>query len=55
MDKNDLRKKLMKEGHACGNAVFELQQLNKMRQQQDAQDIMTLTATCTEILSLVCC
>lgn len=55
MDKRELRSKLLRESSVAGNPEFELSQLRRAQAGQESPDIHTVTVTCGEFMTIVCC
>ncbi len=55
MEKSELRNRLLKESSVAGDSAFELKQLQKAQDASEERDIHTLTVTCSEIASIICC
>ncbi len=55
MEKSELRNRLLQESRVAGDSAFELKQLQKVQDASEERDIHTLTVTCGEIFTMVCC
>lgn len=55
MDKRELRNKLLRESNAAGDPEFELNQLRRVQTGPEESDMYTLTVTCSEIATIICC
>lgn len=55
MNKERMREMLLNDCGAAGNAEFELKQLEKLQMDQQPNDLYTITATCSEYYTIICC
>ena len=55
MSKKEIRDQLRKECIVAGDVDFEMEQLRKVQNSGGGNDVLTLTVTCSNIFTLVCC
>jgi hypothetical protein len=55
MSKPETRELLLKNGESFGNVALELAEISKLEAGPDESDLATITAGCTQVLSLICC
>lgn len=58
MSKEEIRSILRAEGSAAGDSAFEIEQLRRLQESQAKNRIQgfeTITLTCSNFLSLICC
>ncbi|MBQ8813544.1 MAG: hypothetical protein IJZ85_03475 [Lachnospiraceae bacterium] len=54
MNKQEMRKQMMKEIGIIGDAQLEMEEIQKM-QQNSPEDAVSLSVGCNGFLSLICC
>lgn len=55
MDRTDLRKARHSKETAAGSVERELGELQKLQESKQGNGILTITATCNEFLTIICC
>lgn len=55
MSKEEARSAKRSGGSAAGNAAYELTELEKLQRSGVDSDILTITVTCSEVLTILCC
>lgn len=55
MNRKEWREKLLQEKSVAGDTEFELGQIRKLQADQKPSEIHTLTVTCSEIMTVICC
>lgn len=52
--KSQMRKRMLKSNNVIGDLDLELSQIKKQSSKNE-NDILSITITCTELLTLICC
>jgi len=55
MSKKEKREWLARNSETFGNAVYELNEINRLQEGPDETDLATLSAGCSGFLTLACC
>lgn len=55
MTKAEAREQLKSGGFVSGDVQYEMLELNKIQQKTKVDAIETITVSCTEVLTIICC
>lgn len=55
MSRTELRNAKLGKATAAGSLECELEALRKLQESSDVKEVVTITVTCTEVLTIICC